>query len=128
MSYTQKLIITHCLKRKQKYTYYVLFLHLNDLPAFLKVLPSKLFEYAATGKPLLAGVKGYCRSFLTEQLEGIGVFDPCDIEGAITAFEGLELDNYPRTAFCEKYARQRIMDEMALDILECGKSAKGAIQ
>ena len=34
----------------------VLFLHLNDYPAFEKVLPSKIFEYAALGKPILAGV------------------------------------------------------------------------
>ena len=36
-----------------------LFLHLDDKSAFEKVLPSKIFEYAATGKPLLAGVAGY---------------------------------------------------------------------
>ena len=37
----------------------VLFLHLNDYPAFKKVLPSKLFEYAALDKPVWAGVGGY---------------------------------------------------------------------
>ena len=36
----------------------VLFLHLGAVPAFEKVLPSKLFEYAALGKPILAGVAG----------------------------------------------------------------------
>ena len=33
-----------------------LLLHLNDLEAFKKVLPSKLFEYAAFDKPIVAGV------------------------------------------------------------------------
>ena len=41
----------------------VLFLHLNDYAAFRKVLPSKIFEYAATGKPILAGVAGYMQNF-----------------------------------------------------------------
>src|SRR5690606_21538407 len=42
----------------------VLFLHLNDLDAFKRVLPSKIFEYAATGQPILAGVAGYAAEFL----------------------------------------------------------------
>ena len=37
----------------------ILFLHLNAHAAFEKVLPSKIFEYAATGKPIWAGVAGY---------------------------------------------------------------------
>jgi glycosyltransferase involved in cell wall biosynthesis len=42
----------------------VLFLHLNDYPAFQKVLPSKLFEYGALGKPVWAGVSGYAAEFI----------------------------------------------------------------
>ncbi|NMT65223.1 glycosyltransferase WbuB [Marinobacter orientalis] len=98
----------------------VLFLHLNDLPAFLKVLPSKLFEYAATGKPILAGVDGYSRGFLAEQVEGVGIFRPCDVTAAIEAFDRLELVYYPRKVFLERYARRRIMDDMARDVLEIG--------
>ena len=41
----------------------VLFLHLNDFPAFEKVLPSKIFEYAASGKTIVAGVSGCSRNF-----------------------------------------------------------------
>ena len=41
----------------------VLLLHLGRHPAFEKVLPSKLFEYAALGKPILAGVSGCARHF-----------------------------------------------------------------
>lgn len=112
--------------RDQLLEYYdqadVLFLHLNDLPAFLKVLPSKLFEYLATGKPVLAGVEGYCRDFLTEQVDGVGIFRPCDVEGAVQAFDQLALANYPRETFRKNYARRRIMDEMAADILALGQS------
>ena len=42
----------------------VLFLHLNAHEAFHKVLPSKIFEYASLGKPLLAGVSGFAATFL----------------------------------------------------------------
>ena len=35
----------------------ILFLHLNSIKAFEKVLPSKIFEYAASNKPILAGVE-----------------------------------------------------------------------
>ena len=53
----------------------ILFLHLNDLNSFHKVLPSKIFEYAATGKPILAGVKGYAAKFLREQVKGVEIFE-----------------------------------------------------
>lgn len=116
--------------REQLLDYYnqadVLFLHLNDLPAFLKVLPSKLFEYLATGKPVLAGVDGYCREFLVEHAEGVATFQPCDVEGAIKAFGELKLAHYPRERFVNKFSRRRIMDEMAADILDLGQVAQEA--
>ena len=42
----------------------VLFLQLNNVKAFEKVLPSKIFEYASFNKPILAGVNGVAREFL----------------------------------------------------------------
>ena len=54
----------------------VLFLHLNDFDAFKKVLPSKIFEYAATGKPIWAGVAGYAAEFITSKIENSAVFFP----------------------------------------------------
>ncbi len=100
----------------------VLFLHLNDYPAFHKVLPSKIFEYAATGKPILAGVAGYAADFLREQVLGVEVFPPCD---AVAMEQGLKrLLAGPRIidrkAFCERYRRDRIMQEMAGSILDLG--------
>jgi len=58
----------------------ILFLHLNDLNAFKKVLPSKIFEYAATGKPILAGVSGFSADFLCEKVPGAFVFEPNNVE------------------------------------------------
>src|SRR5690554_3199616 len=45
-----------------------LLIHLNDYEAFKKVLPSKIFELAMFNKPLLAGVNGFARQFIEENL------------------------------------------------------------
>ena len=96
----------------------VLFLHLNDFKAFHKVLPSKIFEYAATGKPILAGVGGYAAKFLREQVPGVEVFNPCDIEAMNVGLQ--KLLNGPRmikrSDFCSRYFRKNIMWNMAQDI------------
>jgi glycosyltransferase involved in cell wall biosynthesis len=96
----------------------VLFLHLNDYSAFRRVLPSKLFEYAATGKPIWAGVAGYAAEFIAAELTNTAVFAPCDAEAALESFERLELGLTDRAAFVQRYGRARIMDEMAQDILQ----------
>jgi hypothetical protein len=94
----------------------VLFLHLNDFEAFHKVLPSKIFEYGATGKPIWAGVSGYAAEFLRGEMSNVGVFRPCDVDGALRAFERLELRTASRQAFMEKYSRRKIMTAMAADL------------
>jgi glycosyltransferase involved in cell wall biosynthesis len=108
--------------RSDLFEYYrkadVLFLHLNDFKAFHKVLPSKIFEYAATGKPILAGVSGYAAEFLKENVPGVEVFEPCNVEGMIVGLNRLlsgprKID---RPEFCAKFRRQFIMYEMAADI------------
>jgi len=100
----------------------VLFLHLNDYPAFRKVLPSKIFEYAATGKPILAGVAGYAADFLREQVPGVEVFPPCDAgameRGLKRLLAGPRMID--RKAFCERYRRDSIMRNMATDIFAIG--------
>lgn len=97
----------------------VLFLHLNNYKAFYKVLPSKIFEYAATGKPILAGVAGYAADFLRQQVPGIEVFEPCDVSAMRAALEQLLQGPsvIDRSEFCEKYRRHNLMREMGQDIL-----------
>jgi glycosyltransferase involved in cell wall biosynthesis len=95
----------------------VLFLHLNDYAAFEKVLPSKIFECAGTGRPMWAGVAGYSAAFLRAEVENAAVFAPCDVEGALSALGTLTLRNAPRRTFVERFARARIMREMAATIL-----------
>jgi glycosyltransferase involved in cell wall biosynthesis len=91
----------------------VLFLHLNAYDAFLKVLPSKLFEYAALGKPILAGVDGFSRSFIETEVPGAAVFAPCDAEQGERALRSLTLGPVDRTPFIEKYRRANTMDRLA---------------
>jgi glycosyltransferase involved in cell wall biosynthesis len=97
----------------------VLFLHLNDHPAFTKVLPSKIFEYAATGKPILAGVAGNSARFIERHVTGAEVFAPCDATGMKAAL-GRLLDGpsrIDRSEFRDRFSRRRIMYRMAQDII-----------
>lgn len=108
--------------RKQLYKHYCeadyLLLHLNDHAIFHQALPSKLFEYAATGKPILAGVSGYAVEFLSTEVPGAEVFAPCDAEDFVRAFKRIEGEHWvDREVFKEKFARRLIMQYMAKDIL-----------
>lgn len=103
----------------------VLFLHLNNLPAFTRVLPSKLFEYAATGKPILAGVQGYARNFIESELDGAETFDPGDVGGAESALDRLQIGHFDRQEFVKQFDRRRIMKEMAADIMDLAEQGRG---
>ena len=100
----------------------VLFLHLNDHAAFEKVLPSKVFEYGATGKPVLAGVAGYAGAFVRENVRNSAVFSPCDAEGLVGALKTLKLETAPRHEFVERFARTAIIERMAEDILDLAEA------
>lgn len=101
----------------------MLFIHLNDHKAFHKVLPSKIFEYAATGKPILAGVAGVSARFLNDEVPGSFVFAPCDDKAMVDAVLAARKVEVPidRTAFLAKYARASIMNEMARDLISFAK-------
>ncbi|MFS1423627.1 glycosyltransferase family 4 protein [Shewanella sp. 10N.286.48.B5] len=98
----------------------ILFLHLNDYPAFEKVLPSKIFEYAAIGKPILAGVSGYSASFIHDEVPNAEVFYPNNAIAAIEALERLDMNAHDRSEFINKYQRSNIMSEMAKSIISVG--------
>lgn len=101
----------------------VLFLHLNDYDAFKRVLPSKIFEYAAMGKPMWAGVSGHAADFIRDEVSNAAVFQPCDVDGAVRSFGELTLTDAPRTEFLARYSRSRISREMAEDILSLSNGA-----
>jgi glycosyltransferase involved in cell wall biosynthesis len=95
----------------------VLFLHLNNYEAFEKVLPSKIFEYASLGKPILAGVSGYAAQFLNQEVLNSAIFTPCDVDGALDALESLSLQDIKREKFIEKFLRKNIMKNLAEDMV-----------
>ncbi|WP_220746763.1 glycosyltransferase family 4 protein, partial [Shewanella colwelliana] len=99
----------------------ILFLHLNDYPAFEKVLPSKIFEYAAIGKPILAGVSGYSASFIRDEVPNAEVFYPNNAVAAVEALNRLDMNAHDRSEFINKYQRSNIMSKMAKSIISLGK-------
>lgn len=104
----------------------ILFLHLNNIPAFKKVLPSKLFEYASTGKPILAGVSGYAKAFCENELEGVSVFDPCNVGMAVTSFESLakEKCTFDRSNFIKKFSRSSISKNIVTEMVHVGREGR----
>ncbi|MGN8249261.1 glycosyltransferase family 4 protein [Pseudomonas sp. SMV7] len=96
----------------------VLFLHLNNLKAFRRVLPSKLFEYAATDKPIWGGLSGYAYRFAQKRIKNVALFAPCDIEAAIRALHQLEIKRTSRTEFVQQFSRRSIKEKMAQDVLK----------
>ena len=100
----------------------ILFLHLNDFDAFRKVLPSKIFEYGALGKPVWAGVGGFAAEFINEHISNAAVFPPCDINAAIAVFSRLKMEIAPRTGFVDRFSRSRIIAQMAVEVIRCSSS------
>jgi glycosyltransferase involved in cell wall biosynthesis len=103
----------------------ILLLHLNDYPAFRKVLPSKLFEYAATGRPILAGIAGHSAEFAQVNIDNCAVFPPCDDAAAVEALAQLAIVSTDRAAFKDRFSRHLIMGRMAADILLQAERASG---
>lgn len=95
-----------------------LFLHLNDYPAFRKVLPSKVFELATFKKPILAGVSGFPAQFIKDEINNSFVFNPCDYRALanhlLNSEENLNID---RSDFIQKFKRSIINEKMATSIL-----------
>ena len=99
----------------------ILFLHLNNHDAFKKVLPSKLFEYAATGKPIWAGLNGYSADFAISEISNCEIFMPGDVIDAIKKFSSISIKVEQRFNFKNKFSRERIMREMALNVISVAK-------
>ncbi|MCX7090998.1 MAG: glycosyltransferase family 4 protein [Legionellales bacterium] len=95
----------------------LLFLHLHDTHVFRKILPSKLFEYAATGKPILAGVAGYAAEFIQAEITNAMVFQPGHAELACKAISQLDFVVHPREVFIKKYQRDELMQKMAMELI-----------
>jgi len=62
----------------------VCLVHLRKTPLFETVLPSKIFEAAGMGRPILIGVNGDARALVEEAGAGLA-FEPEDEEGLVRA-------------------------------------------
>lgn len=69
----------------------VLFLHLVKDPVYECIIPSKLQAYIEVGKPILAGLEGEARAFITEYKIG-EVFEPENSDSFVQAC--INISNY----------------------------------
>ncbi|GAB4044463.1 glycosyltransferase family 4 protein [Spirosoma jeollabukense] len=95
-----------------------LFVHLDDLEAFKRVLPSKFFELGATDKPIVAGVAGYAASFVQEQLENSILFNPGDVVDLVRQLRETPYRTQGRAGFRARFQRRAISQQLARQMLE----------
>lgn len=98
-----------------------LFLHLNDYKAFEKVLPSKIFEYAATNKTIIAGVGGYAKAFIEENMDNVFIFESGDVESLVKFLKNHQVTQKDRPDFRKRFSRKNIMQSMAKSMLALAK-------
>ncbi len=97
-------------------------LQLNEIPAFKKVLPSKIFDYGSFDKPILAGVQGVANAFIKEHLPTAYLFDPGDFGTVIKYIDSIIENGFPsinNEVFIQKYSRNNIMNDMLESIISC---------
>jgi len=95
-----------------------LFIHLNDYPAFRKVLPSKVFELATFEKPIIAGVSGFAAEFIKNEVLDSFVFEPCNVKQLVDFLKSdIPSTEIDRMEFRLKYRRRNINNLMAESIL-----------
>ncbi len=95
----------------------ILFLHLNNYEAFKKVLPSKIFEYAASSKPIIAGLEGYSKKFINDNIDNSYIFRPCNHIEALDKIQMINLNHVNRENFINKFSRKKITYDMLNSIL-----------
>ncbi len=106
--------------RRELMAYYqqadYLFLHLNNLKACRRVLPSKLFEYGATGKPILAGVTGFSAQFIRAHLPDTILFESGDVRALVKQLRRRPYCTEDRVDFNARFRRSAISQQMAQQI------------
>lgn len=98
----------------------ILFLQLKDIKMFEKTIPSKIFEYLATQKPIIYGVEGVAKKILKEEFDRKYYFKANNLESLIEILNKLIRDieekkyikpdvekliaNYSRSNLAKKYS------------------------
>ncbi len=113
-----------------------LLVHLRPHPVFDMVIPSKLFDAAAMGKPVLAGLSGVAADLVKENDFGI-VFRQDDAAALVAACRQLladpsEMQRLGRNGrnFAKKHSRDRLADDIILcflDIFRSGRPSRSAL-
>lgn len=92
----------------------VCLVHLRDSETFASVMPSKIFEGAAMGLPVILGVPGFARRFVEDARCGV-CMDPEDPEGLVSAVLKLADDSALRRrlgqaglAYVARFDRERL--------------------
>ena len=109
-------------KREEIIRYYLdsdfLYLQLNDLDCFKKVLPSKIFEYGAFDKPIIAGVAGYARKFIEDNVPNHILYHPNDVDGLVYGLKEYRITFEMRDAFRDGFRRESLDYAMADSIVK----------
>lgn len=95
-----------------------IFIHLNDYAAFRKVLPSKVFEAGAFPRPLLAGVNGFARDFISRNIDNAILFTPGNAEELAFKLRDYAYRSGLRKSFIESFRRASINKQMAASMLQ----------
>ena len=99
----------------------ILFLHLRDISAFQKVLPSKIFEYGAFNKPILAGVSGFMESFLNDNFSNAYIFYPEHSDAANIKLKNAlkcQKENKFYNSFIKKYSRNHLLKKYSDEVIK----------
>ena len=93
-----------------------LFIHLNDYTAFEKVLPSKVFELAAFPRPIIAGVNGYARFFIDQNVSNSILVEPANPDKMVEEIQKYSFKIEKREVFIQSFNRKQINTDMAASI------------
>ncbi|PNS36993.1 glycosyltransferase family 4 protein [Mesotoga sp. B105.6.4] len=103
------------------------FVHLKNIEMFKKTIPSKIFEYVATGKPVLYGLQGVAKEIMNELQGPYLAFEPGDVHSLLASLDVLhEALKNPRKLnglestekLKEKYLRSVLSNRFADEIEE----------
>jgi UDP-N-acetylglucosamine:LPS N-acetylglucosamine transferase len=107
----------------------ILLLHLNNINSFKRVLPSKIFEYIAVSKPIIAGLpKGFASEFIKKNINHCVFFESCnstDFIEKLRLIDDLKINADEVNQFKKQYSRDNIMQNMTKDIMSKINSING---
>ena len=94
------------------------------MPAFERSLPSKVFEYAVMGKPIVAGLPGYSRTFVQKNIPHAVVFEPGNISDGVRSVERakeIRVIEEDITNFINKFSRKKLAQSLSKSIVKCAQ-------